>query len=196
MRRLTNHLSVLEPRHYSLFKAINWKLTFEIPLKVTQFAHYKIFCHVEELLQQPHSKISGTESPDSAAFDVEGERVECPLKTPKIVTIFLIHPDMVELTTGLWGWTKLKRSWHSSKVFHFSDFLRYSFKTATIHKLLSSSKKWKTAEGCDFTFLHDFWSLWKVKAKLVGVFTMKLMFRCCKPSAREADVRTINIVNL
>ena len=40
------------------------------------------FCHVKELLQQTRSKMSGTESTDSAAFDVEAERVECPLKTP------------------------------------------------------------------------------------------------------------------
>ena len=49
--------------------------------------------------------MSGTESPDSAAFDVEAEQVECPLKThtsaPEIVSTFLIHPDMIELTTGL-----------------------------------------------------------------------------------------------
>ena len=61
------------------------------------------FCHIEELLQQP--EMSGTESPDSATFDVEAEWIECPLKTPtptpEIVSTFLIHPDMVELTTGL-----------------------------------------------------------------------------------------------
>ena len=49
--------------------------------------------------------MSGTESPDSAAFDVEAERVECTLKTPtstsEIVSTFLIHSDMVELKTGL-----------------------------------------------------------------------------------------------
>ena len=46
-----------------------------------------------------------TESPDSAAFDVEAERVECPLKTststPETVSTFLIHPNIVELTIGL-----------------------------------------------------------------------------------------------
>ena len=49
--------------------------------------------------------MSGNESPDNAAFDVEPEPVECPLKTttstPEFVGTFLIHPDMVELTTGL-----------------------------------------------------------------------------------------------
>ena len=39
--------------------------------------------------------------PDSAAFDVEAEWVECPLKTPtstpEIVSTFLIHSDMAEL---------------------------------------------------------------------------------------------------
>ena len=49
--------------------------------------------------------MSVNESSDSAAFDVEAERVECSLKTPastpEIVSTFLIHPDMVELTTGL-----------------------------------------------------------------------------------------------
>ena len=49
--------------------------------------------------------MSGIESPDSAAFDVEAERVECPLKTPtsipEIVSTFLIYPDIVELATGL-----------------------------------------------------------------------------------------------
>ena len=49
--------------------------------------------------------MSCTESPDSVAFDVEAEWVECPLKrptsAPEIVSNYLIHPDMVELTTGL-----------------------------------------------------------------------------------------------
>ena len=49
--------------------------------------------------------MSGTESPDSAAFDVEAERVECPLNTPtstpEIVSTFLIHPDMPDLKAGL-----------------------------------------------------------------------------------------------
>ena len=49
--------------------------------------------------------MSGTKSPDSAAFDVEAERVECPLKTPtstpEIVSTFLIHPDMPDLKAGL-----------------------------------------------------------------------------------------------
>ena len=40
--------------------------------------------------------------PDSAAFDDEAERVEYPLKTPtstpEIVSAFLIHSDMAELT--------------------------------------------------------------------------------------------------
>ena len=140
--------------------------------------------------------MSGIESPDSAAFDVEAERVECPLKTPtsipEIVSTFLIYPDIVELATGLWGWTKLKRSCHSSEVLHFSDHLRYSFKTTTTHKLLSPSKEWKTTKGGNFPFLHALWSLWKVKVKRLGVFTMNLM--CCKSSAQEADVRAINIV--
>ena len=49
--------------------------------------------------------MSGTESHDSADFDVEAERVECPLKTPistpEIVSPFLINPDIVKLTTSL-----------------------------------------------------------------------------------------------
>ena len=49
--------------------------------------------------------MSSTESPDSAAFDAETERVECPFKTPtstpEIVSAFLTHSDIVELTTGL-----------------------------------------------------------------------------------------------
>ena len=49
--------------------------------------------------------MSGTESPDSAAFDVEAERVECPLKTPtstpEVASTLLIQPDMVQLTTCL-----------------------------------------------------------------------------------------------
>ena len=55
-----------------------------------------------------------TEIPANPAFDVEAERVECPLKM--LVSIlaslrpFLIHPDIVELTTGLWGLTKLNKS--------------------------------------------------------------------------------------
>ena len=43
--------------------------------------------------------------PDSTAFDVEAERVEYPLKTPasilEIVSTFLIHSDMAELTIFL-----------------------------------------------------------------------------------------------
>ena len=49
--------------------------------------------------------MSGTENPDSAAFDVEAERVECPLKTPtstpEIASTFLIHPDMPDLKASL-----------------------------------------------------------------------------------------------
>ena len=103
--------------------------------------------------------------------------LKTPMSTPKIASTSLIHPDIVELTTCLWGWTKLKRSCHSSEVVHFSDILRYSFKTATTHKLLSSSKEWKTTEGGNFSFFHALWSFWKRKVKLLGVFTMNLMFR-------------------
>ena len=49
--------------------------------------------------------MSSTESLDSAAFDVEAEQVDFPLKTststPEIVSTFLIHPDIVKLATGL-----------------------------------------------------------------------------------------------
>ena len=49
--------------------------------------------------------MSGIECSDSAAFDVEAEWVECPLKTPtltpEVVSTFLIHSNIVELTTGL-----------------------------------------------------------------------------------------------
>ena len=49
--------------------------------------------------------MSRTESLDSAAFDVEAEQVECPLKTPKSTpeteSTFIIHPDMFGLTTDL-----------------------------------------------------------------------------------------------
>ena len=76
-----------------MLKVINQKLNFEVFLKVNQD---------EELLQEPLSKIPNTESPDSSAFDVEVERVECSLKTPKltaeIVSTFFIHTDMVDLT--------------------------------------------------------------------------------------------------
>ena len=167
-------------------------MTFEIYLKVTQFAYYKIFAILKNYSNNLILKCQALKAL-SAAFGVEVERVECPLKTPtstpETVNTFLIHPDMVELTTGLWGWTKLKRSWHSSEVLHFSDLLRYSFKTSTTHKLLSSLKEWKTTAGGDFSFFHALWSFWKVKVKLLGVFIMNLMFRCCKPSAREADIR-------
>ena len=103
---------------------------------------------------------------------------------------------MVELTTGLWGWTKLKRSCHSSEVRHFSDLWRDSFKTAATQKLTSSSEEWKATEGGNFPFFYALWSLLKVKVKLLGVFTMNLMFRCCKPKTREADISDITIVNL
>ena len=49
--------------------------------------------------------MSDTESPDSAAFDAEAEWVECPLETPKstseIARLFLIHPDIIDLTNRL-----------------------------------------------------------------------------------------------
>ena len=45
----------------------------------------------------------------SLAFDVEAERVECPLKilvsTPPSLRTFVIDPDIIKLTTGLWGLT-------------------------------------------------------------------------------------------
>ena len=58
--------------------------------------------------------MSVTESPANPAFHVEVERVECPLKIlvsiPASLRTFLIHPDLVELTTGLWGLIKLNKS--------------------------------------------------------------------------------------
>ena len=58
--------------------------------------------------------MSATESPANPAFDVEAERVECPLKNlvsiPASLRTFLIYPDIVELTTGLWGLKKLNES--------------------------------------------------------------------------------------
>ena len=82
--------------------------------------------------------MTDNESPESAAFDAETERIECLLKTPtstsEIVSNFLFHLDLVELTTGLWGSTKLKRSCHSPEVLRFSDLLRYLFETSTTHK--------------------------------------------------------------
>ena len=49
--------------------------------------------------------MSVTESP---AFDVEAERVVSLIlvSIPPSLRTFLIHPDIVELTTGLWGLTK------------------------------------------------------------------------------------------
>ena len=45
--------------------------------------------------------MSDTESPDSAAFDVEAEWAECPVKatksTPEVISTLLIHSGMVEL---------------------------------------------------------------------------------------------------
>ena len=47
-------------------------------------------------------------------FDVETKREECPLNIAVSVhaslRTFLIHPDIVELTTGLWGLTKRNKS--------------------------------------------------------------------------------------
>ena len=58
--------------------------------------------------------MSVTEIPANPAFDVEAERLECPLKIlvsiPACLRTFLIHPDIVELTTGLWGLTKFNKS--------------------------------------------------------------------------------------
>ena len=58
--------------------------------------------------------MSVTESPANPAFDVDAERVECPIKIlisiPASLRTFLIHPDIVELTTRLWGLTKLNKS--------------------------------------------------------------------------------------
>ena len=58
--------------------------------------------------------MSVTESSPSTAFDVEAELVECPLKV-SVLPLFsqrtvLIHPDIVELTTGLWDLRKLNKS--------------------------------------------------------------------------------------
>ena len=68
----------------------------------------------EALLQEPLSEMSVTESPANPAFDVKAERVECPLKISVSISAslrkFLIHPGIVELTTGLWVLTKLNKS--------------------------------------------------------------------------------------
>ena len=51
------------------------------------------------------------ESPVNPAFDVEAERVESPLKILVSIRVslrtFLTHPDIVEVTKGLWSLTKL-----------------------------------------------------------------------------------------
>ena len=48
--------------------------------------------------------MSSTEGPDIAVFDVEAAWAEGPLKIPtsthEIVSTFLIHSNIVELTTG------------------------------------------------------------------------------------------------
>ena len=48
--------------------------------------------------------MSLTESPANTTFDVEAERVECSLEIlvsiPASLRAFLIHPDIVKLTTG------------------------------------------------------------------------------------------------
>ena len=79
--------------------------------------------------------MSVTESPANPAFDVEAERVECPLKIlvsiPASLRIFLIRPGIVELNTGLWCLTKLKKSWLLSFPHHTFVLLRYSSKVAT-----------------------------------------------------------------
>ena len=49
--------------------------------------------------------MSITEILSKPAFDVEAQHVECPLKMT-----FLFHPDIFELTIGLWGSTKLNKS--------------------------------------------------------------------------------------
>ena len=58
--------------------------------------------------------MSVTESPANLAFDVETERVKCLLKIlvliPASLRALLIHPDIVKLTSGLWGLTKLNKS--------------------------------------------------------------------------------------
>ena len=60
--------------------------------------------------------MSVTESLANPDFDVEAEREKCPLKISVSIAAslrtFLIHPDIavVELTTGLWGLTKLNKS--------------------------------------------------------------------------------------
>ena len=58
--------------------------------------------------------MSVTESPVNSALNVQAERVGYPSKI--LVSIAaslrtsLIHPDIVELTTGLWSLTKLNKS--------------------------------------------------------------------------------------
>ena len=55
-----------------------------------------------------------SESPTNPAFDVEAERVECPLKisvsVPASLRIFSINLDIADLITGLWGLAKLNKS--------------------------------------------------------------------------------------
>ena len=89
--------------------------------------------------------MSVTESPANSALDVVAERVGYPLKI--LVSIAaslrtsLIHPDIAELTTGLWSLTKLNKSQFLSFPRQTFVPLSYSSKVATAHNLVSSSNE-------------------------------------------------------
>ena len=86
--------------------------------------------------------MSVTERPPNSVFDDDTERVESPLKIsvpiPASLRTFLIHPDIVERTTELWGLTKL---WGLTFVLPTPNFPSFKdfYKVATTHNLVSFS---------------------------------------------------------
>ena len=92
--------------------------------------------------QEPLSKISHNERPDTVAFEVEAALVECPLKifssTPANFNTVFTHPEIVEETTSLYGLMAPSKSWVWLLSFlHSEERNIYSSRIVTTHKSLS-----------------------------------------------------------
>ena len=72
-------------------------------------------CHVDGLDQEPLSKISHNERPDTVAFEVEAALEECLLRifssTVANFNTGFTHPDIVKEITSLYGIMVPSKSW-------------------------------------------------------------------------------------
>ena len=77
--------------------------------------YYWNLCQVLLLDQDPYFKMTSIEAPCKSALEVAADLVEWVLKVlvsvPGFMKIVFRHPDIVEETTGLWQWIKLKKYW-------------------------------------------------------------------------------------